>query len=56
MDHIDLQEIPTQRDDALRVKENLEIVITQPVELVQGGTNQPIYNYKIEQYDKTYYL
>jgi len=38
MSNINLAEISSQRDDALRVKEFLEVVITPPVELVQGGT------------------
>jgi diguanylate cyclase (GGDEF)-like protein len=38
MSNINLADIPSQRDDALRVKDFLEVVITPPVELVQGGT------------------
>jgi len=37
MKNIDLSTIPSQRDDALRVKDSNIIVITSPVELVQGG-------------------
>lgn len=46
MSNINLLDIPSQRDDALIVKERLEVVITPPVELVQGGlgimTRMPI--------------
>lgn len=46
MSNINLVEIPSQKDDALKVKNLLEVVITPPVELVQGGlgimTRMPI--------------
>jgi len=37
MSSINLVDIPSQRDDALRVKDFSDIVITPPIELVQGG-------------------
>lgn len=46
MSNINLANIPSQKNDALRVKNGLEIVITAPVEVVQGGigimTRMPI--------------
>ena len=46
MRNINLIDIPSQRDDALRVKGFLDIVVTPPAELIQGGkgimTRMPI--------------
>ncbi len=46
MSNINLVDIPAQKDDALRVKNDLKVIITRPVELVQGGigiiTRMPI--------------
>ncbi len=37
MDHIDLMDLPLFKDDALRVKNEFETIITAPSETLQGG-------------------